>query len=526
MTDELTGAIKSNSLRLAAIVAAAFIFRVALLSLVHNPGLHDPVHYFNLGRRLAQGQGFTIDYVWHYSRMPVELVHATDHWMPLAGFAAAIGIAAGSEDVQAAVAVFVLAGAVIPLLTFWASKQLDQDDRCALMAAMFSAFLPDLVLNSLRTDTTILNAVLVCSAVLLLIQGLLTRRRLQFILCGILIGLAYLTRSDSIIFLPMLVLFLPIGLTFGPKGALKSGALLIYVVFIATVSPWLLRNVLTIGMLGSPEISRMPFMIEPKDLYAFDLPITLESMFARRSVLELAGKRLFELAAAVKQVIVSLDFPLIFFVPIGVATLILKGDRRRIMKASPALIWTICILVIYPILMPVHSQGGSFKKAFLTIVPLLVPLGVIGIYKLIRHTLARRALIFVSMLWLLWSCYALVSRDTAKANTFYDTMEFTLDALESLPDSTGDGEIRLMSQYPFELSYFGHASVVIPLTSRENTLKLARQFDIDYLLMPAARPALDALYLGVETDPRFVLAAHLADAGEIPFELYRLVYDS
>ena len=103
-------------------MAVAVVFRLALLSLVHNPGLHDPLHYFNLGRRLSQGQGFTIDYVWHYSRMPVELVHDTDHWMPLAGVAAAVGLTVGGGSIQSALALFLLAGTLIPLLAFFAGK--------------------------------------------------------------------------------------------------------------------------------------------------------------------------------------------------------------------------------------------------------------------------------------------------------------------------------------------------------------------------------------------------------------------
>lgn len=87
MTDEISRRMKSTVARLAAIVAIGFVFRIALMSMVHNPGLHDPAHYFILGRRLSQGHGFTIDYVWHYSRVPDDIVHATDHWMPLAGAA-------------------------------------------------------------------------------------------------------------------------------------------------------------------------------------------------------------------------------------------------------------------------------------------------------------------------------------------------------------------------------------------------------------------------------------------------------
>ncbi|MCE2471728.1 MAG: hypothetical protein J4G18_07485 [Anaerolineae bacterium] len=76
--------------------------------------------------------------------------------------------------------------------------------------------------------------------------------------------------------------------------------------------------------------------------------------------------------------------------------------------------------------------------------------------------------------------------------------------MDSLPDVTGDGEIRLMSQDPYVMSYFGYASVMTPLASREDTLELGRRFAIDYLMMPASRPALDDLYLSEATDQMLV----------------------
>ena len=128
----------ATRVRLLAILGAGLVLRLLLLSFVQNPGLHDPLHYYNLGRRIAQGQGFTIDYVWHYSRLPDEVTHPIDHWMPLAGVAAAAGIRIGGEDAKAAAAVFLVAGALLPLLVFAWSKQLHLSDKSALIAAAFA----------------------------------------------------------------------------------------------------------------------------------------------------------------------------------------------------------------------------------------------------------------------------------------------------------------------------------------------------------------------------------------------------
>ena len=514
------GDMKTTVAKLLAITALAFILRLALLSLVQNPGINDPVHYFNLGRRLAAGHGFTIDYVWHYARMPVDIVHATDHWLPLPGLAVALGMVVGGANVHAALALFVLAGSALPALLYAMMRQLELSESCALSAAAFAAVLPEFALNSLRTDTTILNAVLVVAAILFLLSALNSGKRLACVLCGVAFGLAHLTRNDSIILFALLAGYLVIADAKNLLRIRRANFALILLAFAITVTPWHIRNLYEIGALGSPQTSRMPFMVEPKDLYAYGLPITLESMLERQSVGELIGKRVFEFGAAVKQMAIALQLPLVILIPAGIYWLARGGNRKLLCRMLPALIWIAGLLIIYPLLMPVHNQGGSFKKAFVTITPMLIPAGAIALEQLVRRSDFRNLILLVSLCWLAWNSYDLVKRETSNADTFYASMQVLVDSLQTLPDQNGDGEIRLMTQDPYVLSVFGYSSVVIPQASREDTLALASQFDIDYLLMPAARPALDPLYLGNEIDPRFVLEAHVDDAGEIPFELY------
>ncbi len=520
---------RSTTLRLLAIIAAALLFRLALLSLVSNPGLHDPIHYYNLGRRLAEGQGFTVDYVWHYSRIPLDISHGIDHWMPVAGVAAAAGIWLGGASPIAALTVFVLAGSLAPLLTFFAAKQLALSDETALIAALLGAFIPDLVLSSLRTDTTALNAVFICGAILLLNDGLQHRRRVNFLLCGALTGLAYLTRNDSLLFFPMLAATLIIRMRFGSRQLSYRDAFfatsLTSVACLVVIAPWLWRNLQETGLLGTAETSRMFFMVEQSDHYAYGHAITWESMLARRSIGELLYFRLFQFAAAIKQVVVSLALPLNILILAGAIRLLRGKLPARISTLAPAFIWLAGLLLAYPFFLPLKSQAGSFEKAFLTVVPLLIPLAAVPIDRSFHRSIWRWGFVGLAVLWLAVSSVLQFTWRTEFANTYYGSIQVLVDALDSLPDVTGDGELRLMSQDPYVMSYFGYASVMTPLATREDTLELGRRFAIDYLMMPASRPALDDLYLSEATDPRFQLAAHLADAGVIPFELYRLGAD-
>ena len=513
------------------VILGGLILRLALLSFIQNPGLNDQNHYYNLGRRLVQGEGFTIDYVWHYSRVPDDIVHATDHWMPLAGVAVAIGMSIGGENSHSALILFIIAGTLLPLLVYLFSKQLGCSHSTALIASLFTAVLPDIVWNSLRSDTTILNMVLITGSILLLNYGLHKQKWCTFVLCGIGVGLAYLTRNDSIVFLPMLLVVLVFYLWKGQEYVVRRtiglATILIPVFFILTITPWLIRNQREIGMLGTAETSRMFFMVDQRDHYAYDTPITLETMLEQQTIGELIQKRIFELFAAVKQMAVSLDV-LVLVVPIGLIGLIWRRDWTRLLIVSPALIWILGILVAYPILLPLKSQSGSFEKAYLTIVPLLIPLGALAINQFIRHPIVKWLLVGLAVLWMSVSSYRLVEYQTTCdtcANTYYASIQKLADTLETLPDVTNDGEIRIMSQDPYVMSTFGYKSIMTPLATREQTLELAQRYSIDYILMPAGRPALEALYLGKEVDERFVLSAYIEDAGIIPFELYQMKWE-
>lgn len=515
--------------RLAAIVVAGLLFRLGLLAFVQNPGLHDPVHYYNLGRRLAGGQGFTIDYIWHYSSLPGDVAHPIDHWMPLAGAAAGLGIRLFGDGARAALLAFVIAGSLLPLLVYAAAKQFAMREGAALAAAALAALLPDMVWSSLRTDTTILNAIALCSSVLLFNKGLRDRDRLSIVMCGLAAGLAYLTRNDSVLLLPVF-LFVAGLRALGARGRRTVGEtaaliLLLFGSFLLSIAPWLIRNLGALDALGPAETGRMFFMVAHHDHYAYGMPITLESMLQRQSIADLLAKRAFELLAAFKQIVVSFTLPLFVLVLGGVVLLFRERDRERLLLASAGMIWLLGILLAYPILLPLKSQAGSFEKAFLSSLPLFLPLAALALERFLRWPGLRLAVVAALLAWLAFSSYGFVRDETAGADLYYGSIEILLDTLEDLPDLTGDERLRLMTQDPYVFSYFGYESVMTPLASRADALELAKRYQIDYLMMPAGRPALDPLYLGQELDDRFVLVAHLPEAGAKPFELYRFVHD-
>jgi hypothetical protein len=103
----------------------------------------------------------------------------------------------------------------------------------------------------------------------------------------------------------------------------------------------------------------------------------------------------------------------------------------------------------------------------------------------------------------------LVRNDARFAGDYLASVERMASVAQTLPDTNDDGEIILMTQDPYILRYAGIRSVMFPLEDRDTIIEVAGRYGVDYLLMPAARPSLDSLYVGEETDSRFVTAAEV-----------------
>lgn len=509
------------------IVLFALLLRIALgVAFVRFPGIADPNHYYNMGTRLAQGQGFTIDYIWQYNRPPDAVVHPEDHWMPLAAVLAAAPMTVFGQTTAASLIFFVAIGSLLPVLSFAGARQLGLSDRTSLYAALATACIPEMVLNSLRTDTTVPTALFICGCILLLVDALRRGGLWRWTLAGACGGLAYLTRNDGLLLLPMLLVVLAAHAWTArqagePIRIPVRGVLTLLGAMLLVMSPWLIRNYVTFGALGSPEGSDMFFFTDNLDHYAYGRDFTLQGLLAAQSFTEIAGKRIFELAAGLKQIITGLGD----FLTIGLAagTVLIAGawrsDRRAFMAALPIVVLLLGGVVAYAIFIPYKAQAGSLKKAFLMTVPLLVPIAALALERLIVSQRGRLLVMGLSASLLTFAAFDLVRLDAATANGYLASIQTMRDAARELPDVSGDGELTLMTQDPYILSYVGIPSLMYPFEDRALVHEIALRYGVDYLLMPSARPALDGLLNEETADPRFTFTA---DVTGTPYRFYRV----
>ncbi|HEX2906333.1 MAG TPA: hypothetical protein VHO69_05690, partial [Phototrophicaceae bacterium] len=185
-------------------------------------------------------------------------------------------------------------------------------------------------------------------------------------------------------------------------------------------------------------------------------------------------------------------------------------ERERLLALAPTLILLGGALVFYAVFVPLKSQGGSFKKAYLTLIPLLLPLAAYALERAVPDARLRLGTMALALILLTANSVELVRADARFAAAYLDGMRQVAITAQALPDTNNDGEIILMAQDPFMLRFLGIRSVMLPMENRATILEVAQRYNVDYLMMPPDRPALDALYTGAETDARFLPAAKVA----------------
>lgn len=511
------------------ICGLALLLRLSLMPMVHNPGLHDALHYYNLGTRLVEGHGYSIDYVWHYNTMPAQIEHPTDHWMPLTGTLVAASMSLFGINHWASILPFVLMGAALPLLVYAAARQMTLDIRTSLIAAALSVAIPEIVWQSLRPLTTLPQIWCYGGAMLALIAALRHGRWWQYALCGLCIGLAYLNRNDALLLAPMIVLMVLIVARWGSHYGYHVHwlrILLVPVVALLTVAPWLIRNIEVLGELGTSATTKVMLMTTYEEVYTYDDPITVNT-WLDQGIGAIISKRLFELAASFKQMATFASPVLPLLIAGGILLMIQQRDLAHGLPVAPVLIVLLVTLVVYPFLLPYYNQAGSFRTAYVSLLPMLLPIVAYAIHTAVSNP---RWQVMTAVLIVIWSAalaWDTVRLDTAFNDAYYASMKDISETALALPDITGDGDIRLMAQDPFMLRYYGIRSVVVPYHSIEDVLAAAERYAIDYVMLPTAWSDLDAFYGGrAEPDSHFELAAAIPRGSQSPIELYAIHPDT
>src|SRR3990172_7126310 len=220
-----------------------------------EPAYPDSYYYANVARELAAGQGFQIDYIWNFvevgGRLPergVLPIPSNAHWMPLAALVQVPFIWLFGPTAMASALPFWLVSAAVAPLTYFVGRDAGcprwQAGCAGLLIAMPGAIAPYLG----QPDNFAVFMFLGTLALWLCARGLRGDRR-SYALGGIVVGLAFLARTDG------LLLGGPYALAFG-RDLLRSPrmsrigwwpAFASMAGFLIMAIPWLMRQMDVFG---------------------------------------------------------------------------------------------------------------------------------------------------------------------------------------------------------------------------------------------------------------------------------------
>ena len=169
---------------------------------MRQPGFMD-AHYYHVGAlNLIEGRGFNDPYIWNYLNDPAGVPHPSHlYWMPLPSLVAWAGMALFGPSYRAGQVGFVLLSALLPLVSYAVAGKISGRRRHAVLAALVTVFSGFYLRFWVSPESATPFALAGSLALLALGLALESGRALWFALAGGAAGLAYLSRSDGLLFL-------------------------------------------------------------------------------------------------------------------------------------------------------------------------------------------------------------------------------------------------------------------------------------------------------------------------------------
>jgi 4-amino-4-deoxy-L-arabinose transferase-like glycosyltransferase len=477
----------------------------------------DPIEYYSLGINLHEGQGFNLDYIWNFASDPEAVTHPLDHWLPLSGIVVAGSFALFGVSFWAALLPFVLLSGLQSLLVYGYANRIGISLPARIFASLATAYIPWLFVSSLRTDTTTLFGVLAFGCLATVYLGFTENSR-WFWLAGLCAGLASLTRNDGPVLIPAAI---GAGMWFTWRGCRFRwiDVLGAAVMFALVLLPWMMRNQSALGTPWPGDLVKSMFVTDHEDFYAYSKDISLQT-YLDQGIPSLVGKILFELAASVKLMLVLPGMLFTVAIVGGLVDSFLHRhtpDHFDLAPYFPALLFVLLTFAAYGILLPYMSQGGSFKKAFLSMLPFLIILGASAIERALRSSDIYKWIVVLVLVLMVADAVELTRSDFNYNNTEQTRYEHLKRVLDTLDD---DREIIVMTRDPWSVNLVTHyRAVMVPNESIDVILEVADRYGVTYILTPCARPSLDQLYNNQATHPRL---EEVADLREDNMRLYRI----
>jgi hypothetical protein len=527
---------RTNCVRLFCLALAVRLLAAWLLT---GPTYMDTAYYAVGARQLAGGAGFDEPFLWHYLDDPAGLPHPGFlYWMPFPSLLAAPLATLIPGSFFALQLPFVLLSALLPLVAYRLAWKITGRRRSAWLAGLLTTFsgffFPYWTLPETFTPFAVFGSAALCLAGRET-QGAGNNRRregwLAYLLAGLLVGLAHLTRADGVLLLPVVALGPLISsptrntqhATSDKPRSSRLGVshwslvigywLLVIPGYLLVMGPWFLRNFALIGAPLSPAGTKTLWLRVYDDLFCYGCDLSLNSYVAW-GWSNILHSKLNALWINFQRLLA--EDGLIFLLPFILVGLY-RLRRRPVFVLSSA--YLLLAYLLHSVAFTFPGPRGGFFHATAAVLPFLFTAGAEGLEVVVRWAGRRRRwnlrqaqAVFATATTVgsvILSVYVMAMHLPAwrDAGAVYRDVVAWLDAQHGL-----DAPTVMVGNPPSFYYYAGVPAVVVPNGGVQTVLDVCERYGVDYLVLDSNRPdPLDALYEGRVSHPRLAQAVTFED---------------
>jgi hypothetical protein len=485
-----------------ALYLVALAGRLVLVGGFPDPAYPDSFYYVDVARQLAAGHGFHTDVLWIFAEVggkipanPTLPIPSNAHWMPAASLVQVPFIWLLGPTAFASALPFALIGATAAPLAWVIGRDAGAPKFVAIGAGILTAF-PGLSWPFMaQPDNFSLYQPLMVAALWLTARGLQGSRR-SFLLAGLLVGLATLSRNDGVLVLGVMGLaFLwdrwRTRRAFGAEPPRPARiplwtALGAVALFAVCVAPWFARQLAVFGSLSpSTATGKVLFIRNIGEWNSITTPASLDHLLGM-GIGPLLLTRLGGLIEA--MTIYGIVVAFILLIP---PMVIGAWGRRRDPWFGPYLTYGVVLFAFSAIVSAVHVPGGTFIHSAVALAPHGYVLALEGIVASVSWVARRRpswnaelgGRVFVGAtvaFGVLAAAGAAVSVHATWAGSAakFQAVGQALDAAGAPPDD------RVMSIDASGTKYWtGHPGVVLVNDPLDTVLQVAQAYDTRWLVL-------------------------------------------
>lgn len=485
------------------------VLRFYLASFAKTPGHGDSAFYYTVARNIALGRGPVIDYIVYFFSGLLPLPHyAGDFWNPSASYLIAIPMILFGKTISSALIAPIFFGITPAVVGYLAGRKYSNSIMVGALAGILTFFTAYQVWVSVSTEAIIFSGAFASVAIYMIMKSNESPR--YFLIAAIFTGLANLIRQDNILLFAALEICILLTALPWKKKLTIAGTVL--VIHLLVLSPLLIKNYIELHSFFPPGPGKTAFLTTYEDFHSYGKQLdwyTLRATYGIRGILTLKFHTALENIGQVKDFINPI-FGIILLLALA-GTIFLQRKLSKLRLLLPVFIFAVLEYLFYTFVAS-YSGPGSLAKSLGTLLPFFCIL----IIDFFGEYLHPKALMIGAVILL--SAY--LSNQGFRANytstIYYNGVYERYKTVQSvvMEDAMKNGvnvsDITIMARNTWDIyEGTGFKTVMIPNNDLETIVKVARQYGVDYILLPAPRKALELIYQNESSDPRFIFIAQI-----------------